>query len=324
MDANPPLSVEFEWGRLQEAIVGRSNDVVVEHWDASYHCAFGPQVDQWYRVHGGRRLDTFDPGLASKMIEQQDNLAQLLIDLGVRVHRVDCLDGSADRTFLTDSGEGLFAFPRDPIAVIGDEVIETSLKRRFRRRERYALRPILDRFLAGTDCGWVSVPPPYTDRAKENGPYLEGGDILVVGDHVLVGRSGYATDGRGVRWLRRHLAGRRAVIEIPLTANTVHLDCVLALPRPGLAIAYPEAFIEGLPDLLRGWDVIEVTAEEQQAMATNMLILDSSQMICDQRNSRVSGELRNRGIEVIEIPFDGPAFFGGGLRCSYHPLRRVD
>jgi glycine amidinotransferase len=321
---NLPVSVEFEWGRLQEAIVGHSNDIVVEHWNPSYHSTFGPGIDEWYRRHGGRRLDTFDLGLASKMIEQQDHLAQLLVDLGVRVHRVESLNDSADRTFLANSGEGLFSFPRDPIAVIGDEVIETSLRRRFRRRERYALRPILDRVLAETDCGWVSVPPPSTDEAQENGPYLEGGDILVVGDHVLVGRSGYATDDRGVRWLRRHLAGRRTVIDIPLTAATIHLDCVLSLPRPGLAVAYPDAFIEGLPNLLRGWDVIEVTAEEQHDMATNALIVDSSRIICDQRHSRVSRELRKRGIEVIEIAFDGPAFFGGGLRCSYHPLRRAD
>jgi N-dimethylarginine dimethylaminohydrolase len=57
-------------------------------------------------------------------------------------------------------------------------------------------------------------------------------------------------------------------------------------------------------------------------MATNALILDPARMICDERHPRVAHELRKRGIEVIEIPFDGPAAFGGGLRCSYHPLRR--
>jgi glycine amidinotransferase len=324
VDQRLPVSVEYEWGRLQETIVGHSKDVVVAHWNETYHSTFGPEVNEWYRAHGGRRLDSFDPGLAAKMIEQQDRLAQLLIDIGVRVHRVDPLSDSADRTFLTESGEGMFSFPRDPIAVIGGEVIETSPKHRWRRRERYAIRPILDRVLTETNSEWVSVPPPSTDGAKDNGPYLEGGDILVVGDHVLVGRSGYATDERGIRWLRRHFAGRRTVIEVRLTTDAFHLDCALSLPRPGLAIAHLDAFVEGLPDLLRGWDVIEVTGEEQQAMATNALILDSTRMICDERHSRVSHELRKRGIDVIEIPFDGPAFFGGGLRCSHHPLRRVD
>jgi glycine amidinotransferase len=242
MDHRLPVSVEHEWDRLEEAIVGHGNDVVVAHWNEPYHSTFGPELNEWYRTHGGKRLDSFDPDLAAKMIEQQDRLAQLLIELGVRVHRVDGLVDSADRTFLTDLGEGMFAFPRDPIAAIGSEVIELSPKHRWRRRERYAIRPILDEILDDTDCAWVSVPPPSTDRARDNGPYLEGGDILVVGEHILVGRSGYASDERGIRWLRRHFAGRRTVTEVPLTTDAFHLDCALSLPRPGLAIAYPDAF----------------------------------------------------------------------------------
>jgi glycine amidinotransferase len=323
VDQRLPVSVEYEWGRLEETIFGHGHDIVVAQWDEAYHPTFGPTINDWFRVHGGQRLDSFDPGLAAKTIEQQDHVAKLLIDLGVRVHRVAPLGDSTDRTFLTELGEGTFAFPRDPIAVIGSEIIETSPQRRWRRRERHAIRPILDRVLNETDCAWVSVPPPSTDRDADNGPYLEGGDILVVGDHLLVGRSGYATDERGIRWLRRHFAGRRTVIDVPLTTDAYHLDCALSLPRPGLAIAYPDAFVEGLPDLIRDWDVIEVTAGEQEALATNALILDSTRMICDERHSRVSDELRKRGIEVIEVPFDGPAFFGGGPRCSHHPLRRA-
>ena len=72
VDQRLPVSVEYEWGRLQETIVGQSNDVVVAHWNESYHSTFGPDANEWYRAHGGQRLDSFDPGLAATMIEQQD------------------------------------------------------------------------------------------------------------------------------------------------------------------------------------------------------------------------------------------------------------
>ncbi len=323
MNQTPRIWVHHEWDRLCEAIVGRSENVVVAEWNEGYHRTFGAEVNDWYRTHGGRRLDSFDPQLAARMIAQQDHLAELLEAAGVTVHRVSLLTDSADQTILTPLAEGMFSFPRDPIAVIGSDVIETSPKHRWRRRERYAIRPILDGILPDTESDWVAVPPPSTEPSTDDGPYLEGGDILVVGDDLLVGRSGYATDSRGIDWLRRHFHGRRSITEVPLTTDAYHLDCALSLPRPGLAIAYPDAFVDGLPPLIRDWDVIEVDRDEQQSMATNVLILDESHIISDERHSRLNDQLRDRGISVTEIAFDGPAVFGGGLRCSHHPLRRV-
>ncbi|MDA9913061.1 arginine deiminase family protein [Candidatus Nanopelagicales bacterium] len=326
------VNVDYEWGKLEEAIVGVSTDVVVAQWHEPYHSTFGSQVNDWYRRYGGQRLDAFDPDLAARMIWQQDQLAQMLKHLGVVVHRVDDLARSKDRTFLTDLGEGMFSFPRDPMLVVGTEVIETSPKHLWRRRERYAIRAVLDHVLPQADqpeLQWLSVPPPSSDRPSiedspaTSGPFLEGGDVLLLGDELLVGRSGYATDERGVNWLKSHLRGRRKVSEVRLTKDAFHLDCALAVPRPGLAVVYPPAFLDPLPGLIRDWDFIEVSGEEQQSMATNFLIVDESRVICDERHTRLTSELEKRGIEVLQIPFDGPAVFGGGLRCSHHPLRRT-
>lgn len=326
MVAEQPIRVDAEWGRLEEAIVGDSRDVVVAEWNEPYHSTFGPEVNRWYQLNGGLRLDAVDPELADRMIEQQDDLARTLTELGVVVHRVESLRGSADELLLTDLAEGMLTFPRDPVIVIDGSVIEASPKHRWRRRERYAIRPILERRLAGpggSESLWVAVPPPSTDRAHDHGPWLEGGDVLLTDDAVLVGSSGYGTNELGFDWIRRFLRGRRPVVPVRLTREAFHLDCALALLRPGLALGHTAAFVDGVPAPIADWEWIEVDASEQAQLATNLLIVNESLVVCDRRHQRVSGELRRRGIEVIDIDFDGPGEFGGGLRCSHHPLRRV-
>jgi glycine amidinotransferase len=65
-----------------------------------------------------------------------------------------------------------------------------------------------------------------------------------------------------------------------------------------------------------------VSIDEANRLATNGLILEAGRMIVDSENARVIGELRQRGVDVIPLPFDGPIKVGGGLRCAHHPLLR--
>jgi N-dimethylarginine dimethylaminohydrolase len=65
-----------------------------------------------------------------------------------------------------------------------------------------------------------------------------------------------------------------------------------------------------------------VSRDEASKLATNGLILEEGRMIVDADNPRVIAELRQRRIDVIPIPFDGPIRTGGGLRCAHHPLLR--
>ena len=61
---------------------------------------------------------------------------------GVTVHRPQRLEGE-ERTFLAPNGEGAQLFPRDGMIVIGDHVIDASLRLKCRQRERFGLRPII-------------------------------------------------------------------------------------------------------------------------------------------------------------------------------------
>ena len=46
--------------------------------------------------------------------------------------------------------------------------------------------------------------------------------------------------------------------------------------------------------------------------------------LIDSAHQRIIKELRAHGLEVIEIPYDGPSYIGGSLRCSSQPLVRAD
>jgi glycine amidinotransferase len=73
---------------------------------------------------------------------------------------------------------------------------------------------------------------------------------------------------------------------------------------------------------LRDWDKIAVSVDEVGRLAVNVLILEPGRVIADTANGRVIDELRRRKIDVLPLPFDGPAGLGGGLRSAHHPLER--
>jgi N-dimethylarginine dimethylaminohydrolase len=163
---------------------------------------------------------------------------------------------------------------------------------------------------------------PLGSPAGVDGPFLEGGDVLLNGFEIYVGMSGCASDMAGTDWLQALLGERYRVIPVALRSNVLHLDCALGLIKPGLLVWCPEKLIDGLPMSLRDWDAIVVSKDEANLLATNGLILEEGRMIVDADNSRVIEELRKRKVEVIPLPFDGPIGCGGGLRCCHHPLLR--
>ena len=61
----------------------------------------------------------------------------------------------------------------------------------------------------------------------------------------------------------------------------------------------------------------------ERCTACNGLILDGHNYLMDDAHPGVADALTQHSINVIALPYDVPAkLFGGGLRCSHHPLRR--
>jgi glycine amidinotransferase len=319
MTASMRFGAHHEWGKLREVVVGiaPAPDFVFFH-EESMRWMAEPAATH-FRRHAGKQLIDVDPDSAHRIEQQVEALAALLARDGVTVHRPDPLDGE-QRCFMAPNGEGTQLLARDGMIVVGNHVIDGSLRLRCRQRERFGLRPVIQRCVQQKGARWSSVP--FGSPAAVDGPFLEGGDVLLNGREIYVGISGCASDLAGADWLESLLGPTYRVIAVPLRSNTVHLDRALALIRPGLLVCCPDRLIDGLPMSLREWDAITVSVAEAELLATDGLVLDEGRMIMNPGNERVIGELRQRRIEVVPHAFDASIAFGGGLRCAHHPLLR--
>src|SRR5690606_409324 len=114
------------------------------------------------------------------------------------------------------------------------------------------------------------------------GPFLEGGDDLVLNKEIFVGTSGLASNRKGVVWLRNFMSTfGYTVTEVPLHSKILHLDCALSLVKDGLMIIYEEAFLEGITESLKRWDRISVFFEDAQNLITNGLSLNVEVYVTD-------------------------------------------
>ncbi len=67
------------------------------------------------------------------------------------------------------------------------------------------------------------------------------------------GRRAVGSSGAGVAWLASVLGPQGYEVQrVRLRGDALHLDVALSLPREGLAIVCPEAFVDGLPDAIDG------------------------------------------------------------------------
>lgn len=313
------FGAHHEWGKLREVVIGiaPAEDFVVFYEESARWMS--PEIAELSRRNAGRHLIDVDADWARRCEEQVDGLAELVAREGVTVHRPQRLSG-VERTFLAPNGEGAQLFARDPMIVVGEHLIDASLRLLCRQRERYGLRPIIQGAVQQSGARWSSVP--LGSPGCVDGPFLEGGDTLLNGREIYIGMSGCASDLAGADWLKGLLGERYRVIPVAMKSSVLHLDCCLALVKPGLLIYCPEKLIDGLPMSLRPWDKIAVSVDEANRLATNGLVLEEGRMIVDADNGRVIDELRRRKVDTIPLPFDGPIKVGGGLRCAHHPLLR--
>lgn len=321
--------VEHEFGTLTEVIVGRPEGLtlpVLTEEMASEIDELNQLGPEFITSGQGKLLVDFAPALAARIAAQVDGLAALLQARGLTVHRPRPLTEAEQLYPGNGQPGGSLIFMRDPIVVIGDRIIELAMRYPFRRRQKFTLRETLQRRAAEAGALFVAMPEPRPipmEAGWGDGPFLEGGDVLLSGRHVYVGLSGHASSTSGAAWLQRLLGNGHAVETVAVSKGFIHLDCVLSLPRPGLALACLEALPGGLPASLTGWDIIEVSLDEAKRLGCNGLILDTQTYVMDATHQRLAEELSKRGTQVITVPYDAPAMFGGGLRCSHHPLRRA-
>jgi glycine amidinotransferase len=321
-----PIGVRHEWGELREAIIGRQvpGAFVIPPYYDGFRWMEGRMLELSQR-HAGEFLTDAAPDFDAALARQADALAELLEERGVIVHRPTPFDAQGDPGSAAPNCSVMQLFPRDAVLVVGPWMIELNLRMRDRRHERFALQHVLrDAHLAGRGH-WVNMPGALdvTEADDHTSLFLEGGDTLLNGSDIYVGMSGTSSNQGGIDWLQTLLGPTYHVQTVPLRSNVLHLDCAMALLRPGLGLLCRDRLAGELPPSLAGFRWIDVTEDEATGLGTNGLILNPETIIVERRQERIIGEIRRAGMEVIALAYDAPAAVGGAFRCSHHPLVRV-
>ncbi len=336
-----PIHVDYEYGRLDEVILGRGvmryPDVERATWAAEGMKVLPESEAAKVRERSGR--DSRDLDKHNLVEQENEELLALFAKYDVTVHRPEPL---TDEQVAANYGREwlpngyIQTFARDPMFVVGDNVIELAPGAPNRRAEMLGYRRLFAERVAGSGAKWYQMPlvdvrtvnsPGYD---KDDHPALEGGDLLVLGTTVLAGTTqnrAVGSSATGVSWLAAILEPQGYTVQrIRIREDFLHLDVALSIPRDGLAIMCRDAFVDGLPHLLDGWDLIEVSVAQSRLLACNGLPLDESTYILgyneQEDGSYVQSELQRRGITVHRISFGNHTEDGGSIRCSTHPLVR--
>lgn len=322
------FGVHNEWGTLREVYVGRMDSAILPTYSPQLDIT-GPEVCALLKEHGGKPLSAAWPEMAKGGQAGLDRLAQTYERHGVKVHRPREFN-PVEVDYLAYLQDGVWqTFPADSVWVVGRHVIECQLRQPLLTKQNFVLREeFLPHVDAHDEARWVQIPAtaPVKDALEGNGPYLEGGDILILGKDVLVGvdLDGFSTDELGASWLSRYLADDGfKVWPVPFrNAVKIHLLAHLGVPREGLAIIYKPLFTEGIPEPMKGYDFIEITKDEAALGGACIVAIDSKRCLLPAECPRIADELAKRGVEPVLVPFEDTLWWGGGLRCGTCIIQR--
>lgn len=183
-------------------------------------------------------------------------------------------------------------FMQDPALIVAGQAIIGRSGAASRRGEEDALAAVL-----GARFPAVRIKPPGT---------LEGGDVLLLPDGLVVGHSG--------RTNRSGIAQLAAAVSLPIEQVTVtdgylHLLSGVTHLGDGLLLA-AEGF--ELAPRLRKYRVLRTPKDE--AYACNVLAV-GEQVIVPAGFPKTAAMLRSQGFELLSVPISEFAKADGGVTC---------
>ena len=221
-----------------------------------------------------------------------------------------------------DGVEVLFADPvrycgsqhytRDIGFAIDDTYFCANPRRPYRQREMEGLQGLLPRFSKVVHL--------------ESGT-IEGGDVLVDDQHVIIGL-GEETNKEGIACLRRkfkELGIEREIITIEFShRGIIHLDTKFNIPAKGVGLIHPKSFKpESLKWLEGCFDLIEATDEETASMEINTFALSPQKVVLSDRSYRLASLLESKGIQPMMVDYSEVTKLPGSFRCTTLPIVRM-
>jgi N-dimethylarginine dimethylaminohydrolase len=317
-----------ECGRLRAVVVGRVDDLAYPAWSRNIRYLSGPIRELLVGASGSSvNVREAAPSLWNGLRDDVERLVDVFGEHGVDVLRPRAFTAS-EMGYLADlQGGHSLLYPADPIYVLGPHVIETCIRRPFRRKEAWATRAVLqDRIDGDPGVRHVSIPRAELGPAGDEGagPFLEGGDIIMArADTVLCGYTDLTSNLPGVRWLARYLEpfGYR-VCPVAVHGTWLHLLGVMCLLREGLVMAHLPALGGRLPDPVADWELIEIDEAETRMLATVGMNLDERRHLVDHRLTRVIDRLVDHDMEPVPVEVAALSQWGGAVRCVTLPIAR--
>jgi arginine deiminase len=155
---------------------------------------------------------------------------------------------------------------------------------------------------------------------------LEGGDVMIVEPgSVLIGAGETRTQEVAATqladWFRED--GWEARVQ-PIPERYVHIDVLVAVLAEKLAAVCSEVLPSAAVEWLRGrgFDLIEVSAEQAFTLGVNAISLGNERVISAATAVELNAALRDRGLGVIEVDLSMFTLGGGGSHCLSQALRR--
>jgi N-dimethylarginine dimethylaminohydrolase len=184
------LGCHSEYGNLDAVVVGRTDDLRYPAFNRNIRYLSGDIADLLSSAAPGSSVDVREraPELWEQLTEAVERVADTFTQQGVTVLRPRPFEPE-ERAYLNDLQQGAsLLYPADPVYVLGKHVIETCIRRPFRRKEAWATRSVLQPLIdADPEVRHVASPRAELGVAGQEGagPFLEGGDIIAVGRDVL-------------------------------------------------------------------------------------------------------------------------------------------
>ena len=240
------------------------------------------------------------PYRVKKLRLQQQALIDVLEENGAEVLLVDPL------------GSGVLQhYTRDVGFTIHDLFFVAQPRRDYRKKELKSLNSIVQSF-------------ENVHQIKDG--CIEGGDVFVDGDTVIIGQ-GEETSLEATDEVIRVLNTKHPQIDVKKLRfahrGIIHADTLFNIIAPNLAIIHRPSFIaEDIKWLSNRFELIDATDKEARSLSINTLAIGNRKIVMLAPGGRLADEVSKHGLEPVLINYSEVTALPGSFRCTTLPVVR--